>query len=550
MYRALEDALAASWTLRRKPLESFLLPQAAIGDGLLACADGSLVSLFRIDGARSMTGAEELERFVEVACRRLNSRLAEPGHALHLMLERAPDEAGAQVERVCARTGNQAARLGLALEDVLEERARWLSTAARRRDHGARLLDPARVPDGSGGPAGPQTAAGTPEGLAAGAGRVPVPPCRARRTGSAAPGAHGHPGGAVRRDRHRGGAARRRGGAPDRAGARQRLRHHRAGLASGDRRERQGSTLVHAGPRDRASRDRGLSAAAGAPDPHPRSRAHARRHPHRRPPLRRPRHDPRTPVVASLRRADGRPRRGRPPLPLLDPDRGRRSAPPRRRRGARRLRVHGVLTSRQPGRARCHARTRRAGRGVAGRRAAAPRHADLGDAGGRRRRARAPARPPAADRRRLGRVRVLSPRRRSPGGIRRLGPRLLLRRHRRARARAPLRGAPPAARLPSRAAGVPGGQPHLQGAGRQDAALVLRGGRGPRLRAHPRHPRTGQVGADEQPHPRPHAPVGAGQPAAGGHHRHRPLVLRPDLADTRGAAAGAKRRRRDGSRSA
>ena len=127
MYRALEDALAASWTLRRKPLESFLLPQAAIGDGLLACADGSLVSLFRVDGARSMTGPEELERFVEVACRRLNSRLAEPGHALHLMLERAPDEAGAQVERVCARTGNQAARLGLALEDVLDERARWLA---------------------------------------------------------------------------------------------------------------------------------------------------------------------------------------------------------------------------------------------------------------------------------------------------------------------------------------------------------------------------------------------------------------------------------------
>ena len=66
MSRVLEDALAAAWTLRRKPLESFLLPQAAIGGGLLACADGSLVSLFRIDGARSMTGAGELERFVEV----------------------------------------------------------------------------------------------------------------------------------------------------------------------------------------------------------------------------------------------------------------------------------------------------------------------------------------------------------------------------------------------------------------------------------------------------------------------------------------------------
>ena len=97
MYRPIEDALAASWTLRRKPLESFLLPEAAAGEGLLACRDGSLVSLFRLDGARSMTGAEELARFVELACRRLNSRLADTGHALHLMLERAPDEAGPEI---------------------------------------------------------------------------------------------------------------------------------------------------------------------------------------------------------------------------------------------------------------------------------------------------------------------------------------------------------------------------------------------------------------------------------------------------------------------
>ena len=128
MRRTIEDALAASWTLRRKPLESFLLPQAAAGDGLLACRDGSLVSLFRLDGARSMVGAAELDRFVELACRRLNSRLTEPGHALHLVLERAPDEAGPLVERAHARAGRQAARLGLDLEDVLAERTRCLST--------------------------------------------------------------------------------------------------------------------------------------------------------------------------------------------------------------------------------------------------------------------------------------------------------------------------------------------------------------------------------------------------------------------------------------
>ena len=126
MHRVLEDLLAAGWTLRRKPLESFFLPEAAAGDGLLACRDGSLVSLFRVDGARSMTGRAELERFVELAGRRLNSRLAEPGHALHLVLERAPDEAGPLVDRACARAGRQAARLGLTLEDVLDERARRL----------------------------------------------------------------------------------------------------------------------------------------------------------------------------------------------------------------------------------------------------------------------------------------------------------------------------------------------------------------------------------------------------------------------------------------
>ena len=127
LHRALEDALAAGWTLRRKPLESFMLPQATAGDGLLACSDGSLVSLFRLDGARSMTGTAELERFVELACRRLNSRLTEPGHALHLMLERAPDEAGPQVARIHARARRQAARLGLALDDVLDERTRCLA---------------------------------------------------------------------------------------------------------------------------------------------------------------------------------------------------------------------------------------------------------------------------------------------------------------------------------------------------------------------------------------------------------------------------------------
>ena len=127
MHRAIEDALALSWTLRRKPLESFMLPAAAPGGDTLLCRDGSLVSLFRLDGARSTMGAEELERFVGLANRRLNNAFLDPGHALHVVFERAPDEAGLLVEAATDRQRRRGARLGLDLDDLFGERARRLT---------------------------------------------------------------------------------------------------------------------------------------------------------------------------------------------------------------------------------------------------------------------------------------------------------------------------------------------------------------------------------------------------------------------------------------
>ena len=124
---AVDDLQRLGWTLRRKPLESFLAPQAAVplegGGGALVCRDGSLVSLVVIDGSRSMTGAEELERFVALASRRLNTAFAAPGHALHVVFERAPDEAGGLAGALAGAARRQAVRLGLDLEDLLNERS-------------------------------------------------------------------------------------------------------------------------------------------------------------------------------------------------------------------------------------------------------------------------------------------------------------------------------------------------------------------------------------------------------------------------------------------
>ena len=116
-----EDVQRFWWTVSRKPLEAFLMPVAAFGDCLL-CRDSSLVSMFRVEGSRTLSGPEELARFVEISSRRLNSRFTGPGHALHATFER---EAGrAALEEACEALRLKGERLGLALDDLAGERAR------------------------------------------------------------------------------------------------------------------------------------------------------------------------------------------------------------------------------------------------------------------------------------------------------------------------------------------------------------------------------------------------------------------------------------------
>ena len=117
----LEDLQRFWWEARRKPLECFLMPVAA-ADGWLLCRDCSLVSLFRIDGSRALAGEGELERFVDIAARRLNSRFTGRGHALHVTFERVEDRA--VLEEACESLRRKGERLGLELSDVMAERSR------------------------------------------------------------------------------------------------------------------------------------------------------------------------------------------------------------------------------------------------------------------------------------------------------------------------------------------------------------------------------------------------------------------------------------------
>ena len=126
MFRQLNDAVRFWWTLRRKPLESFMEP-VSLADGALLCRDGSLVSLVSLEGARSITGTAELGEFVELARRRLNGSFLDRGHGLHVVLERAPDAARMAIDAAAARQSRQTERLGLVLGDVISERAERLA---------------------------------------------------------------------------------------------------------------------------------------------------------------------------------------------------------------------------------------------------------------------------------------------------------------------------------------------------------------------------------------------------------------------------------------
>ena len=74
-----------------------------------------------------MMGTAELDGFIELGARRLNSVFTGPGHALHAVFERAPDEAARLVESAGGQTLQQCERLGLALGDVIAERGRCLA---------------------------------------------------------------------------------------------------------------------------------------------------------------------------------------------------------------------------------------------------------------------------------------------------------------------------------------------------------------------------------------------------------------------------------------
>ena len=119
----LDDLTHWWWVASKRALESHCALESAMGaDGPLIARDGSLVSLWVMEGARRMMGGEEIEDTLLRWCAGLNNLFLAPGHALHLVYERDPDGGGDVARRAMERVRRAGRAAGLDLEDLFSER--------------------------------------------------------------------------------------------------------------------------------------------------------------------------------------------------------------------------------------------------------------------------------------------------------------------------------------------------------------------------------------------------------------------------------------------
>ncbi|MDD9982722.1 MAG: type IV secretion protein IcmB [Gammaproteobacteria bacterium] len=123
----LDDLTHWWWVGAKRALEAHCALESAVGaDGPLIARDGSLVSLWRLEGSRRLMGDEELDELLASWVEGLNNLFLGPGHALHLVYERDPGDGAAVAAGAVERQRASARRSGLDLEDLFAERVERL----------------------------------------------------------------------------------------------------------------------------------------------------------------------------------------------------------------------------------------------------------------------------------------------------------------------------------------------------------------------------------------------------------------------------------------
>lgn len=101
--------------------------QTADGPSTLVGNDGALVSILEIAGVTALIGQEEFESIQLALHQSLQTTMAQPGHTIQVLFSYDKDQVATQINDIFRPARATAARLVLSLEDLFQEREKYLS---------------------------------------------------------------------------------------------------------------------------------------------------------------------------------------------------------------------------------------------------------------------------------------------------------------------------------------------------------------------------------------------------------------------------------------
>src|SRR3989338_1894929 len=101
--------------------------QTADSSTVLVYNDGSLLSIIRVDGVKSLIGQEEFDQIQLGLQQTLQTTMSQSGHTMQVYFNYNKDEVKAEITDIFAPAQATAERLSLRLDDLFAERIRHLS---------------------------------------------------------------------------------------------------------------------------------------------------------------------------------------------------------------------------------------------------------------------------------------------------------------------------------------------------------------------------------------------------------------------------------------
>lgn len=133
-FGATEGLLSWFSTSIKQTTASYCDLQTADSATSLVAHDGSLVSVIRIDGVRTLVGRAEFEAILNGLQQSLQTVMSQSGHIIQVYFNYDRDEVTGKIETIFRGAEETASRLGLELGDLFTERKRNLSKYCAHED--------------------------------------------------------------------------------------------------------------------------------------------------------------------------------------------------------------------------------------------------------------------------------------------------------------------------------------------------------------------------------------------------------------------------------